>query len=114
MLSTTFPLLCLTLTARCLESRVHGDSFVPDAILHISAQSISIGGIQRYTTLVNGSVPGPELRVPEGKVVWIRVYNDMTDRNTTIVSQRIPSQKRTFSHSASALAWPRSGCLALL
>lgn len=60
-------------------------SFTPDAVLRISAQNISVGGINRYSTLINDSLPAPELRFPEGEVVWIRVYNDMTDQNTTIV-----------------------------
>ena len=65
---------------------VHDDSFSPDAILRVTAQNISLGGIQRLTTLVNGSIPGPELRVPENETAWIRVYNDMEGQNLTMVS----------------------------
>lgn len=68
---------------------VHDNSFSPDAILRITAQNISLGGIQRLTTLVNGSIPGPELRVPENEIAWIRVYNDMKDQNLTMVSRVI-------------------------
>ena len=68
------------------NTHTHDSSFIPDAVLRVSAQNISIGGIQRYSTLINGSVPGPALRIPEGETVWIRVYNDMTDQNTTMVS----------------------------
>ena len=68
-----------------MAATVHNESFVPDAILRVTAQKIGIGGIERLTTLVNGSIPGPELRVPEGEVVWIRVYNDMQDQNLTMV-----------------------------
>ena len=83
------PLLCLLgliSAARAAQMHVHDEAFTPAAVLRVSAQNISTGGIYRYSTLVNGTVPGPELRLPEGQVVWVRVYNDMTDQNTTIVS----------------------------
>lgn len=67
------------------DATIHGDSFVPDAVLRVTLQTISLGGIQRPTTLINGTVPGPELRLPEGGVAWIRVHNDMKDRNVTMV-----------------------------
>jgi hypothetical protein len=67
--------------------RVHDESFHPDHILRVSRKRYCVGGIIRYTTLVNNSLPGPELHIPEGKVVWIRVYNDMPDANLTIVSE---------------------------
>ena len=78
-------LLSLFSFACSLATHKHDDSFTPDAVLRVSAQNISIGGIQRYTTLINGTVPGPTLRIREGKTVWIRVYNDMSDKNTTMV-----------------------------
>ena len=95
---------------------VHDDSFSPDAILRVTAQSVSLGGIQRLTTLVNGSIPGPELRVPENETAWIRVYNDMNGQNLTIVSkiisQVIPSITLFFLiEKHPALAWTRNGCL---
>lgn len=68
---------------------VHDNSFSPDAILRVTLQNISLGGIQRLTTLVNGSIPGPELRVPENEIAWIRVYNDMKGQNLTMVSRII-------------------------
>lgn len=65
---------------------IHDGSFSPDAILRVTVQNINLGGIQRLTTLVNGSIPGPELRVPENEIAWIRVYNDMKGQNLTMVS----------------------------
>ena len=69
----------------CYNVYTHDNSFIPNAVLRVSARNISIGGIHRYTTLVNGSSPGPELRFQEGNVVWVRVYNDMSDANLTMV-----------------------------
>lgn len=68
--------------------RVHDDTFTPTHVLRISRKQFCVGGIIRYTTLVNDTLPGPELHIPEGKVVWIRVYNDMHDANLTMVSQQ--------------------------
>ena len=82
-------LLFLSVLPRRGTAIVHGDSFSPDAILRVTVQDISLGGTQRLTTLVNGSVPGPELRIPENEVAWIRVYNDMKDQNLTMVSRCI-------------------------
>ena len=68
---------------------VHDNSFSPDVILRVTLQNISLGGIQRLTTLVNGSIPGPELRVQENEIAWIRVYNDVKGQNLTMVSRII-------------------------
>lgn len=65
--------------------RVHDDTFTPTHVLRISRKQFCVGGIIRYTTLVNDTLPGPELHIAEGKVVWIRVYNDMLDANLTMV-----------------------------
>ena len=69
-----------------VAATVHDDSFIPDALLRITAQNVSLGGIQKLATMVNGSIPGPELRVPEDGAAWIRVFNDMNDQNLTMVS----------------------------
>ncbi|KAK8158028.1 Cupredoxin [Phyllosticta citrichinensis] len=63
---------------------VHDDSFVPDAVLRVTEQEISIGCIKRKSAVANGTVPGPTLRFKSGSVVWVRVYNDMTDHNLTM------------------------------
>jgi len=74
--------------AAALTTRVHDASFTPDQVLRVSRQVTYIGGIPRYSTLVNDSLPGPEIRISEEKVVWIRVYNDMTDANLTMVGDQ--------------------------
>jgi hypothetical protein len=81
------PLFLINLeSARAQILQTHDGSFIPDHVLRVTRQTISIGGIQRYTTLVNGTVPGPTLSLAEDKVVWIRVYNDMSGANLTMVS----------------------------
>lgn len=63
----------------------HDTTFVPDYTLRVTAQDYSQACLERYSVLVNGSSPGPELRLQEDKVTWIRVYNDMEDANVTMV-----------------------------
>lgn len=93
MFTSLFLAASFALGAYAVATHTHDATFVPDATLHITARNISIGGIQRYTTLVNGTVPGPELRLTEGETVWIRVYNDLENLNTTIVSYLLSSYK---------------------
>jgi Multicopper oxidase len=79
-------LVALPLVGAALHT--HDSSFQPDYVLRVTAKNASIGGVSRYSTCFNGSIPGPPLRLPENKVVWIRVYNDMTNQNLTTVSVR--------------------------
>jgi L-ascorbate oxidase len=74
----------------------HDETFVPDAVLRITVQNISQSCLPpKSVVLVNGTSPGPELRLLEGHTYWIRVYNDMPDQNLTIVST---SSKREWTH----------------
>lgn len=71
----------------------HDETFHPDHILRITYQNVSMGCQSRTSVVVNGTSPGPPLRIPAGKTTWIRVYNDMEEYNTTIhwhgLSQRL-------------------------
>ena len=64
---------------------VHDQTFVPDVILRGTAANISQACLNRLSVLLNGTAPGPEIRIPAGKTTWIRVYNDMDDHNLTVV-----------------------------
>jgi hypothetical protein len=63
----------------------HNASFVPDHVLRLTYENVSVGCQSRASVLINGTLPGPELRLQPGKTSWIRVYNDMTDYNATMV-----------------------------
>lgn len=63
----------------------HDAAFQPNHILRVTAQDYSQACMQRHSVLVNGSFPGPALHLREGKVSWIRVYNDMMNLNVTMV-----------------------------
>lgn len=62
----------------------HDGAFVPDHILRITAQNISQACDTRLSVVVNGTSPGPEIRLRAGQPAWIRVYNDMEDANLTM------------------------------
>jgi len=67
----------------------HDESFVPDAFLRITAETITQSCLpSKSVVLVNGTSPGPELRLLEGKTYWIRVYNDIPDQNLTMVGSQ--------------------------
>jgi len=63
----------------------HNASFVPDHVLRLTYENVSIACQSLASVLINGTTPGPELRLKPGQTSWIRVYNDMTDYNATIV-----------------------------
>jgi L-ascorbate oxidase len=68
------------------NTECHDETFVPDAILRITQANISQSCLPpKLVVLVNRTSPGPELRLKEGQTYWIRVYNDMVDRNYTMV-----------------------------
>lgn len=71
--------------------RSHDASFVPDHVLRLTYENVSVGCQSRASVLINGTTPGPELRLAPGKTSWIRVYNDMTEYNATIVGPYDPA-----------------------
>ncbi|KAI1261593.1 Cupredoxin [Xylariaceae sp. FL1019] len=100
--------LCATTIATASKGvHIHDASFTPDIVLSVTRQNISLGGIERYSTLVNGTLPGPALRLPTDKIVWIRVYNDMTDANLTMHWHGLTQAAYPFSDGTPlASQWP--------
>jgi L-ascorbate oxidase len=73
----------------------HDENFVPDAVLRITAQNVTQSCMaEKLIVLINGTSPGPELRLLEGKTYWIRVYNDMPKANLTMVRSDVLNQSR--------------------
>ncbi|GAP93313.2 putative multicopper oxidase [Rosellinia necatrix] len=111
MMPSIFTLAALLSTSivsiAALQARVHDDTFTPDAVLSVTRQTISVAGIERYTTLINNSLPAPVLRIPEDQVIWIRVYNDMNDANVTMHWHGLTEAAYPFSDgSPLASQWP--------
>ncbi|KAJ2989649.1 hypothetical protein NUW58_g3367 [Xylaria curta] len=90
-----------------LHARVHDDTFTPDLVLSVTRQNVSVAGIERYSTLINSSLPAPMLRIPENQVVWIRVHNEMVDENVTIHWHGLAQAAYPFSDGTPlASQWP--------
>lgn len=66
---------------------LHDASFTPDHILRVTVENINTGCQSRQDVVVNGTKPGPALHILPGATTWVRVYNDMTDANLTMVSR---------------------------
>jgi len=66
---------------------VHDASFTPDHILRVTYSETPTGCQSRTSVVVNGTIPGPALHILPGARTWIRVFNDMEDKNLTMVSQ---------------------------
>jgi hypothetical protein len=64
---------------------VHDGRFWPDHILRVSVAQVPSACEIREDVVVNGTSPGPALHLLPGARTWVRVYNDMTDRNLTMV-----------------------------
>ena len=65
---------------------LHDETFIPDAILRVAEETRTISCIRKTNVVVvNGSIPGPDVRLTEGQTSWIRVFNDMDDQNLTMV-----------------------------
>ena len=85
----------------------HGSSFIPDHVLRITYETVSIACQTRPSVLVNGTTPGPALRLQPGKTSWIRVYNDMDHYNTTMHWHGLSQRTAIFSDGTpQAAQWP--------
>ena len=75
----------------------HDESFVPDAVLRITQEERNQSCVPTKEILVvNGTSPGPALLFTEGETVWIRVYNDISHENLTMVCSKQLSCLRFF------------------
>ncbi|KAL9115052.1 MAG: hypothetical protein Q9187_007359 [Circinaria calcarea] len=103
----SFIVLVLFLRLARATASVHDDTFTPHIILRGTVQSVSQACINRLSVLINGTCPGPEIRLREGKTTWIRVYNDMNDRNLTMHWHGLAQAASPFSDGTpQASQWP--------
>ncbi|KJZ77414.1 hypothetical protein HIM_03138 [Hirsutella minnesotensis 3608] len=102
------PLLAVVQGVSCSILHEHNDgSFSPDVVLRVKKEDLDVAGIHKVATLVNGSMPGPTIRIPEDKAVWIRVYNDMQDANLTMHWHGLAQAASPFSDGTPfASQWP--------
>ncbi|KAH8790942.1 putative laccase [Hyaloscypha sp. PMI_1271] len=90
------------------DTQCHDESFVPDAVLRVTQQNITQSCLaSKSNVLINGTSPGPELRLLEGQTYWIRVYNDMTANNLTMHWHGLSMAVSPFSDGTPiASQWP--------
>nr|OQO17797.1 hypothetical protein B0A51_14873 [Rachicladosporium sp. CCFEE 5018] len=89
------------------KPRPHGSDFIPDHVLRVSYEQVTTACQTRMSVVVNGTTPGPAVRIPAGKTSWIRVYNDMTDQNTTMHWHGLSQRTAIFSDGTPLLSqWP--------
>ena len=109
LFSLAIILLCSCFTVQAAVVSKHDASFTPDFSLRVSVKNITQGCFIRESVVVNGTSPGPTLRIKPNRVTWIRVYNDMADQNLTMVKLRCAALL-ALAHreliTVIALAWP--------
>ncbi|KAI9827283.1 MAG: hypothetical protein M1832_005421 [Thelocarpon impressellum] len=89
------------------ETFTHDETFTPDRILRVSETTLSLSCLTQASVVVNGTSPGPELRIPAGKTTWVRVYNDMENRNVTMHWHGLTMSVAPFSDGTPlASQWP--------
>jgi L-ascorbate oxidase len=82
-----FPVFsCFALLAASHRISIHDKTFTPDLVLRITLENVTQDCVAtKPVALVNGTSPGPALYLDEERTTWIRVYNDMSDQNLTMV-----------------------------
>ncbi|KAI9733903.1 MAG: hypothetical protein M1834_002558 [Cirrosporium novae-zelandiae] len=105
---TTFILTtCCLITFVLADSYRHDSSFNPDYILRLTAANYAQSCANRYSVLINGTSPGPELRLAPGQTTWIRIYNDMDVDNATVHWHGLTAMVAPFSDGTPAASqWP--------
>ncbi|KAL9616304.1 MAG: hypothetical protein Q9160_008817 [Pyrenula sp. 1 TL-2023] len=103
--------LALALTLCFLQAVVkahqHDKTFVPDYVLRVAAQNISVDCASRYSVVVNGTSPGPPLYFKEEQTTWVRVYNDIQNQNTTMHWHGLSQRAAPFSDGSPLVSqWP--------
>jgi hypothetical protein len=92
---------------------LHDASFSPDFILRVAEQPFTQSCLTKTDViLINGTSPGPELRLTEGNIYWVRVYNDMEANNLTMVTYpniEMYSKDKSKLMNGIALAWAKYG-----
>lgn len=96
-------LYCIAVQATLV--RKHDETFMPDFSLRVTVKNISQGCFFRESVVVNGTSPGPTLRIKPNRVSWIRVYNDMADQNLTMVNLYEHRLLQADTYEVPALAW---------
>ncbi|KAF3010877.1 hypothetical protein E8E13_009539 [Curvularia kusanoi] len=95
-----------TKPANATHLYTHDANFTPDFYLSVTYQIQNVACQQRMSALVNGTSPGPELRLKPGKTSWVRVCNDMDAYNLTMHWHGLSQRTAPFSDGSPVSQWP--------
>ncbi|XDG05356.1 hypothetical protein ABKA04_004971 [Annulohypoxylon sp. FPYF3050] len=89
------------------KASIHDDSWQPEYVLHATFETITMNCEKRESVVFNRTMPGPPLFLKEGKTTWVRVYNDMSDKNFTVHWHGLTMRVAPFSDGAPIVSqWP--------
>ncbi|KAH7324905.1 Cupredoxin [Stachybotrys elegans] len=85
----------------------HGADWEPEYVLVATAGNITINCKSRYSTILNGTSPGPTLHLQEGKTTWVRVWNRIPDDNVTVHWHGLTQRTAPFADGTPLVSqWP--------
>ncbi|KAL2162323.1 hypothetical protein VTH06DRAFT_7236 [Thermothelomyces fergusii] len=88
-------------------THVHDEHFIPDHVLRVSTAQVPSACEIREDIVVNGTSPGPAIHLLPGAKTWIRVYNDMSDRNLSMHWHGLSQRFAPFADGTPpASQWP--------
>ncbi|KAK4126927.1 multicopper oxidase [Parathielavia appendiculata] len=80
---------------------------IPDHVLRVSIANVPSACETRQDVVVNGTSPGPAIRVLPGARSWIRVYNDMDNWNLSMHWHGLSQRMAPFADGTPmASQWP--------
>ncbi|KAK3948299.1 multicopper oxidase-domain-containing protein [Pseudoneurospora amorphoporcata] len=89
------------------HTAVHDGRFVPNHNLRVTIREVNFGCETRQSLVVNGTSPGPVIRLLPGARAWIRVYNDISDQNLTMHWHGLAQRMAPFADGTpQASQWP--------
>ncbi|KAL2022489.1 hypothetical protein VTK56DRAFT_5318 [Thermocarpiscus australiensis] len=107
ILKTAVLLLTGCLSTALCGKVLHDGRFRPDHVLRVNVAKVSSGCRIREEVVVNGTSPGPLIRLRAGTTSWIRVYNDMEDRNLTMHWHGLAQRMAPFADGSPQVSqWP--------
>lgn len=87
--------------------KTHDGDFHPDAVLQVTVETVNHACRQRESVVVNGTSPGPPLRIKPDHTTWVRVYNDMETENLTMHWHGLSKSIAPFSDGTPLVSqWP--------
>ncbi|CAJ2512777.1 Uu.00g008960.m01.CDS01 [Anthostomella pinea] len=95
------------LLGRCTTASPRAADLKPDHTLSLTEQEIKINCKERKSVVIEGTVPGPQITLQEGKTTWIRVKNDTPDKKVTMHWHGLSMRTAPFSDGVPMVSqWP--------